>query len=162
MSKSKEEKLNKIIETFFKGLGYDIEVEQSDEFCAYCKDDVISYTLHDTAYNDLAFMNYIRNNYKIPPISIFTMSLLHELGHIITYPRLNKVKYFKAHLKKQAIEKMTVNNMKKAIAVNTYYCGLYDEAIATKKAVELLLKNYNWCLKFEYHFQEALRNADAV
>ena len=153
----KEEKLNELIEIFYEGLGYDIEVEQGDEFCAYCKDDIISYTLHDIAYNDLAFKNYLQKNYDLPPISTFTMSLLHELGHIITYPRLNKVKYFDAQLKKQVINRLTANSMKTAIAINTYYFGLYDEKKATDKAVELLLKNYEWCLKFEYFFKEELR-----
>ena len=154
-----EEKLNQVITTFFEGLGYyNIKVKQAEDF-AYYTNGLITYTLFDCAYFDLGFEKYIKTNYDIPPVSIFTLSLLHELGHYITFHKLNKKKYAKACKIKKRINTITCNSMEKAINVMIKYCSLYDEAIATKKAIQILKKNYSWVLLFEYHFKEALRNA---
>ena len=154
--------IDKLIETFFEGMGYNLKVKQSDEF-AYYSNGLITYTLHDTAYNDIGFAKYIRKHYKnIPECSLFTLSLLHELGHHITMPTLNRKKWRKAKAIKKKIENVTVNSMEKAIAILMIYSNLYDERIATDKAIELLKKNYKWVLRFEYFLHEELKNAGAV
>lgn len=160
-----EEKLNETITIFLRGLGFkNIKVFKSDEFAYILRDGKhsISYTLHDTAYNDLGFMKYVHKNYKVPECSIFTLSLLHELGHYITFPYLNKKKMAKAQKAKKAINKMKVNSMKKAIAIQMKYSALYDERVATAVAVKLLKRNYKFILEFEYYFNEILKTAGAV
>ena len=162
--KSREEKLNAIIEKFFDGLGYgEIEVFQDDEFAYYYNTEEISYTLCDNAWSDLGFSAYIQKNYPdCPTISIFTLSLLHELGHHITKASLNKRKTREAKKQKKNIENTLCDDMEKAIHLQMVYCGLYDEKKATDKAVELLKKNYKWCLKFEYFFRKVLQETAAA
>lgn len=160
-----EERLNAIIKTFFEDMGFhNIEVFMSDEF-AYIwdgKTHKVSYTIHDSAYNDLGFMKYVRKNYRIPECSVFTLSLLHELGHYVTLPYLNQQKMAKCQRIKKAIDKKKVNSMEKAIAIQMRYSALYDEKVATHLAVKLLKRYYKWVLKFEYYFNEELRTAGAV
>ena len=44
------------------------------------------------------------------------------------------------------------------IAKQIRYCKLYEEAIATKKAVEILIANYDYILEFEKTWFKAVMN----
>ena len=159
-----EEKLNNLINTFLKKIDCgELDVYMGDEWAYYNNTKEISYILWDHSYFDIGFMNYVKKNYKCPTVSIFTLSLMHEVGHYLTINSLDPVKLYKAHLKKKKIEKITVNNIEKAIKLQTYYCNLYDERIATTKAIELIKKNYKTVLMFEYLLAELLKeNAGAL
>lgn len=153
-----EKKLNIIINTFFKKIGCgELDVFMGDEWAYYSNTKEISYVLWDHSYSDIGFMNYVKKNYKCPTVSIFTLSLMHEVGHYLTIDNLDPIKFYKAHLKKKKIGKTTVNNIEAAIKIQTYYCNLYDEKIATAKAIELIKKNYKSVLRFEYVLAELLK-----
>ena len=158
------DKLNDCVDDFFNELGYgEITSSLENEFAYYPDTEEITYTLFDTAYIDLGFQKYVQINYpNCPTISVFTLSLLHELGHHITGYSLLPVEWYEASLKKKAFRKTKCNDVQKAIEMQVEYCGLYDERIATNKAIEVLTENYQTCLDFELHFHNILRNAAAI
>lgn len=157
------EKLNDCVDDFFNELGYgEITSSLEDEFAYYPETEEITYTLFDIAYFDLGFQKYIQTNYpNCPTISIFTLSLLHELGHHITRDSLNPVEWLYSSFEKKAFHSKKANNMEDAIAMQMKYCNLYDERIATRKAIEILEENYKTCLDFELHFHNILVHAAA-
>lgn len=159
-----EEKLNNLINTFLKKIGCgELDVFMGQEWTYYNSTKEISYILWDHSYFDIGFMNYVKKNYKCPTVSIFTLSLMHEVGHYLTINSLDRTKIYKSYLKKKKLEKVTANNIETAIKLQTYYCNLYDEKIATAKAIELIKKNYKTVLMFEYLLAELLNeNAGAL
>lgn len=157
-------RINELIEKFFKRLGYgELEAFYADEFAFYPLTEEISYTLCDNVWSDLGFSKYVRKNFpKCPECSLFTISLLHEVGHYVTKDTLNRKKFKESRARKKAIEKIKVNSVSKAIKVQLYYCSLYDERIATAAAVKILKKNYKLVLDFEYALRKVVKDAGAL
>ena len=147
-----EEKLNKIFNQFFVELGYpEIETELTNEFCYYYGQDKITYTLLEMPLSDIGFKNYLKKTYPtMPECSMFIFSLLHELGHHVTMPLFFGSKKWRVCKKRKSIvERMKDTTEEQEIKKQEKYCALYDEAIATKEAVKILIENYDYIVKFE-------------
>lgn len=144
------EKLNRVFEKFFEGLGYgEIECELSTEF-AYWTDDLITYTLIEMPLYDIGFKTYLKETYpKMPECSMMVFSLLHELGHHLTLDNIPKRKQEKCKRIKEKLLNRKCRSAKAVIQKQKDYCNIYDEKIATQKAVQILEKNYDYILKFE-------------
>ena len=140
-------KLNNTIEAMFKALGYsEIKCTFGLDFCYYYDgSNEIEYSLISMPEVDEAFKEYIQNKFtNIPYCSMFTFSLLHELGHHITMPQISKKELKKARKAKKRIENKIKNNPtpKKLKEMQIKYCSLIDEKLATNKAMEILKKYY--------------------
>lgn len=157
------DKLNDCVDDFLNELGYgELTSSLEDEFAYYADTEEIVYTLFDIPYFDLGFQKYIQINYpNCPTISLITLSILHELGHHITKDSLMPEPWLEAALIKKSYRNIKCNDLKDAIEMEVKYCGLYDERIATNKAIEILTDNYQTCLDFELHFKNILVHAAA-
>ena len=129
------EKLTEILQKFVKKFGCDIEV--GEEFSYYYDDALINYSLIIPVFSDKVWKEYVLKtfNYKIK--NIFMFSLLHEIGHHMTYDL-----YTEKDCKK---EDETIKKIEKALACSTSYAtdknlnlayfNLPMEKTATKWAV---------------------------
>ena len=146
-----EKKLTLFIEKFYKNLGYDeIECFLDADFAYYQTTNEISYSLLTMPVNDAAFSEYLKEKYPdAPQINMFVFSLLHELGHYLTLPLISKKKRRKWRKKKKMLEKTRIYSDSDKYNLQLAYCNLPDERIATQKAVELLINNYDYVKQFE-------------
>lgn len=145
------EELNEVFNDFFAMLGYEeIECELNIDFSYYYGADIITYTLFENPLSDIGFMTYIHNTFKnVPPCSTMVLSLLHELGHHVTMPSIKRKKWLKCKKDKRRLERVKTNTNKARIEKQIKYSSLFDEYIATKKAIEILNNNYDLILSFE-------------
>lgn len=152
------ENLNKIIKDFFTELGYEeITPFLSTDFGYYYGDEKISYTIFEMPTADKGFQMYIEKHFhNVPKCSIFTLSLLHELGHHETIDDISEKIYIKCCEKKFKLANKEVKTEQDAIKRQVEYCGIYDEKIATAKAIEILADHYSEVIKFEKTILEAL------
>lgn len=156
------DKLTKKIENFYKALGYDeVSCFMSHEF-AYYDSEEISYTILEDELTDKGYANYLSERFDyVPKCSVFMFSLLHELGHHITLPLIKKQKMLKIRKTKRIFERHCAKAAKspeQIVAWQVRYCKLYDERIATAKAVDILIQNYELVKKHETIIQKALKN----
>lgn len=145
-----EERLNKFFERFFEDLGYpEVECFLDSDFAYYNTTNEIGYTLYTYPYSDEGFQKYLEMTFDyVPECLIITLSLLHELGHYIN--KCHTKKQF-LHYKKWAnkLHKQKARTREELINKQIKYCGLKDEAIATKTAVRLLINNYTFIQEWE-------------
>lgn len=153
------EKLNAVFSEFFADLGYpEITARLDTEFSYWYAEDIITYTLFEMPLTDIGFMTYIKDTYKdIPQCSIMVLSLLHELGHHITIESLSKKKMLKSKKDKKRLAKKSAYSDRDIISRQITYCKIYDEMLATKKAIEILRDNYDYILSFESVWYEAVK-----
>ena len=154
------EKLNKVFEQFFADLGYDeIECKISTEFAYYHANNLITYSLLEMPLLDIGFRNYLKKTYPcMPECSMMVFSLLHELGHHLTMDNINKKKWLKCKKAKKIVEKRKCYTNHDVIQKQFDYCKLFDEAQATKKAVYILIENYDYIIDFEEIWYNAVMN----
>ena len=154
------EEMNEFFENFFFELGYEgIECFLAPEFAYYVGTNEISYSLIENSISDKAFSEYLSIKYPdAPQISMFVFSFLHELGHYLTLPSISKKKWRKWHKKKKMLEKTVVNSDTDLFNLQLAYCNLPDERIATQKAIELLIENYEYLKQFETRALKIIHN----
>lgn len=154
------EKLNDVFNQFFVELGYpEIDVEFTNEFAYYYGQDIIAYTLLSMPDTDAGFINYLKKTYpSMPECSMFIFSFLHELGHHVTLPKLYGTKKWRQCKKRKSINaRMKDSTSEQMMTKQENYCKLFDEAIATKKAVDILCENYDYIVEFETTCANALK-----
>ena len=154
------EELNDFFENFFFELGFeDIECFLAPDFAYYAGTNEISYSLIENSICDEAFSEYLKIKYpNAPTISMFIFSFLHELGHYLTLPKVSKKKLRKWKKKKKMLEKNVVCNSTDLFNLQFAYCNLPDERIATQKAVELLINNYDFIKQFEIYAMKMIQD----
>ena len=150
--------LNKVIEQFFVELGYDeIECSLDLDFAYYVGTDEITYSLFQMEEADKGFRQYLNKVYpNIPECSLFVISLLHELGHHITIPQYSKENFETWSTVKKLLEEQEANTPKEKIEKQIKYCFLFDEAIATKAAVDILIAEYDFIHSYEEKIFKAI------
>ena len=153
------DRLTKKVEKFFAELGFsEIECFMSNEFAYYSDSEEVSYSIFEDSLSDEGYIKYLHSTYdEIPPCSMFTFSLLHELGHHITLPTIKKSKRLKVRKAKKALNRKIRRTAKTAEDIVNFqivYCKLLDERIATRKAVEILKSNYKIVKKYDKIFNK--------
>lgn len=148
------EKLNRVINKLFANLGYEeLESFLSTDFGYFYEQEKISYTILEMPLSDAGFKIFINKHFSnIPQCSIFTLSLLHEIGHHVTIDDISDKMYNKCQEKKNLLARQEVKTPQEIIARQVKYCGIYDEKIATAEAINILLENYTIILDFEQEF----------
>lgn len=157
------ELLNERIEYFLADLGYnniccDLDIEFSYIYERKTSPK-ITYSFFSEPITDRGFKKYLEDTFgsSIPYCSIFTISLLHELGHHITIPRLSKKRLEKAIKEKERLENNYKGTTDRELSELQYnYCKLYIERIATKKAIQIIRNNREKIEDFEKDFFNAV------
>ena len=155
--------LNEIIECFIHSLGYeDIQCDLDSEFSYLYGGAVpiITYSLFEETAADIGFKKYLEDTFNpLPHCTMFTIALLHELGHYITIPKLPEKKLLKSIEEKEELEKSYRGTTDEELAELQYdYCSLYIERIATKMAIKIALNNRRTVKAFEKEFFTALED----
>lgn len=154
------EKLNTICENFFAGLGYDeIECKLDTDFAYYHGSDLITYTLIELPFAEIGLKGYLEKNYPfMPKCSMFIFSLLHELGHYLTVDKIKRKKWLHCQKTKKILDRKVQKIYDDNIMIEKqmFYCTIYDERIATKKAVNLLIENYDFIIEYEKVLNNAI------
>lgn len=152
--------LDNLINTFFEDLGFDeVECFMSYDFAYYNTTKEVSYTLFEMPLSDYGFRLYLEKTYpEIELCSMFTFSLLHELGHYLTWENMSKKKRLKSKKDKKRVEKTREYSEQDKIDKQIAYCGVYEERIATNKAVYLLNNNRELIKSFEKEFFKTVHN----
>lgn len=145
------EKLDNIITSFFEQLGYDeITCFMATDFAYYGNTNEISYTLFEMPLYDIGFKKYLKNHFpNMKECSVFLVSLLHELGHHLTWDGISKKQKLKGKKMKKRLERRRDYTSEDIIQKQIDYCNIYEERIATAKAVEILEEKYNIIVNFE-------------
>lgn len=152
-----------MIHNFYRKLGVtNIKVKYTtDQFCfipSFCglTTPTICYNLQPVEKDIIkGYTKFFKKRYgKVPSCSMFTFSLLHELGHAITENDLNETYEMRSF---EAKKRLSTKLEKKEISLvnaQARYCELYVEKIANDVAIELIEKNYDLVMKYDKNFAE--------
>jgi hypothetical protein len=148
--------LTQMIYNFLRKLGVTnvkVAYNTKDFCCTWEEEDkfTINYNINDIEESViLGYVDFFKKNYnKVPYCTMFTFSLLHELGHCLTLPEANENYCFRSFKAKQRISEKVDNQKITLRQAQYYYCGLYVERIANDKAVEILNNNYEIIKSFD-------------
>ena len=105
------DKLNDCVENFIFQLGYDeITCFLYTDFGYYDDSKEIAYSIFEAEDSSEGFVKFIQDNYyRLPKCSLFTMSLLHELGHYLTLEKFSekeKEEYKITRFSRKILEKL--------------------------------------------------------
>lgn len=133
------DELNSLIEKFVKPFGCKVEIDT--DFAYYPEEKVITWSPFVMDKADRFFQGYVRKNYSDIEADIFLWSLLHEVGHHLTYEfwsnaeieRFGKIKdwiedYFKEN---------KITDIQERLLYEMYF-SVNDEARATGWAAEYM------------------------
>lgn len=139
--KGKEIKaVKKILNKFCKSFG--VKIKKGEGWSAYPKS--ITYPSKVENYNDAGFMELINKYYPDVKASEFTWSLLHEIGHSVTWNNFSK-KAWKNYYKTAPYE----HNIEK-------YFIIPQERVATDWAYNYIKNHPNKIKKLEAKLQKKL------
>lgn len=152
------EMLDCLIDKFFENLGFDeVECFMDLDFAYYDTTKEVSYTLFELPLCDYGFKKYLMNTYpNIELCSMFTFSLLHELGHYVTWSGISRKNRLKSKKDKKRVERIKTYTDSDIINKQIAYCGVYEERIATREAVRILENNREVIKDFEKEFFDTL------
>lgn len=132
----------KVIESFIKDIDSNIEVETDDRFCVDIEEEVVYITDLLSPEEDEIWSEFLKREFKID-YDPYVMSILHEVGHIMTYTEdLHKERemiYFLLQMK------YTDDNFED---FNNEYFKIPMEYEATAWAVDFYRENKELCDKF--------------
>lgn len=139
MKTPKEVIFNKINE-FINTIDNFEDVVEGEEFVCYPDTNEIEIDLVNVDLHDDFYYNLMERTDK-KDISIFTWSILHEVGHCMTYHFLDKRAYNHCQYIKRKIEQGKISA--------TEYYSLADEKRATNWAIKFVDNNYDEVKKFD-------------
>ena len=153
------EKLNSIIEDFVKPFNCKVEVDT--DFAYYPNEKIVTWSPFIMDKADRYFNEYVKENYSNIKADIFLWSLLHEVGHHMTYnmwsdeliKKFNETKLYAEELLKK--EDLTAQQEKISYFV---YFSTSDEDCATKWAAEYMEIYSERVEKFWNKFLEEYKN----
>ena len=149
-----EEKFNTLIEKFFETIGFSVDCSIGLNFAYYPLSKEITYPLIDNTPKEAndAYKVFCKKqfNFDIDTYcNIFTFSLLHELGHYITFDTISKKKMRKIRKAKKYMSNYVCRKQSDFFDKQYVYCSLLDEKLATQTAINLILENQELIIAFE-------------
>lgn len=152
------DKLNDCVENFIFQLGYDgVTCFLYTDFGYYDDSKEIAYSIFETEDSSEGFVKFIQDNYyRLPKCSLFTISLLHELGHYLTLEKFSEKEReeYKVTIEKYSI--LPKDTREIIIEKQMKYSALPIEKAATDVAVDILRTYKNIVSEFEIEFIETL------
>ncbi len=139
------EKINDEIYDFITEFNEDYDCEAGRDFCAYPLAGDIEWSLIYVDKGGKAFYeNFVKRFPKANGFGLFTLSLLHEIGHLETVDK---------YTDDAEVRKRTIN-------INDYF-NLPNEMLATNWAGEWINNNYDYAVGIDYYFTELLNDCYA-
>lgn len=147
-------KLNKTIGRFVESFGCNFGGMSSDFHC-YCGEDdayTVFYSILTPADTDSRFVNMFADEFHINGVGVFTLSLLHEIGHCFTYQNLSKNDIEFSNKSKEIIDEIKDRETK-----DREYFHLPDELIASAWASNFIKNNRKEVLHFDNLMKKELK-----
>ena len=147
-------KLNKTIGRVVESFGCNFGGMSSDFHC-YCGEDdayTVFYSILTPADTDSRFVNMFADEFHINGVGVFTLSLLHEIGHCFTYQNLSKNDIEFSNKSKEIIDEIKDRETK-----DREYFHLPDELIASAWASNFIKNNRKEVLHFDNLMKKELK-----
>ena len=142
--------ITEIIEELYSQLGFSISCFNSTDFAYYPTTEEISYTLFELPFSNDGYKQFLQKYYNFNiPCSMFTFSLLHELGHYVTLHTVSKKQKRRIKKAKKYMSKKICKTYNDSVMLQIVYCKLYDERIATEQAMSFINNNYSLIMKYD-------------
>ena len=139
--KKYREEINNHVENFVKTFDEEYSTVMGDEFYVYLDENLICWTLICDDEGAIAFEENFRKHFPIAKnFDVFTLSILHEIGHLETEDEM--------------IDDTQYRNSEKI--TNEEYFKLHNERIATEWAGDWLEENYSIAKNFENKLHKLL------
>ena len=134
-------KINNTIQSFLLTIDEEYTCEMGKDFCAYTDLDMINWSIIYTDKSGINFYNNFINRFPIAKnFNLFTLSILHEIGHLetenemyddtnINIDKLTDNQYFALHNEKIATDwagEWIENNFDKAKKINTILTNILE------------------------------------
>ena len=136
------EKINDEVRFFIQEFNTDYDCACASDFSAYPLDKDLEWTLIITPKSEDSFRNNFVKRFPIAKnFSVFTLSLLHELGHLETSYDYRDDRVARSYVRDE----------------ESYY-NLYNETIATNWAGYWIEENYNYAFSIDKHFTSLIED----
>lgn len=147
-------KVTRIVDRYITSFGCNSGGISYDFLCC-CHDDenTIFYTVLMKNKADEAFKNFVKEEFNIDGVDIFTLSLLHEVGHIMTQNYLTDSEDSYCNEVKEMLSKQP----KWTPSIGNYYWHLADELMATQWACDYIHNNRKEVLHFDNLIKKELK-----
>ena len=144
MSLDKElKKINETVKIFVQSINEEYDCVMGLDFMADLANDVIVWSILTIEKSGEAFYdNFISRFPKAKGFSLFTLSILHEVGHLETENEME--------------DDVDIRNNE--IMTNEEYFNLFNERIATDWAGYWIEKNFQKAINLDDTFRNALNN----
>lgn len=143
--------ITEIIEDFYSELGFSISCFCDTEFAYFPTTEEISYSLFELPPADEGYKQFVKQYYNFDiPCSMFTFSLLHELGHYLTLKDISKKTLRNIRKAKKYMNKRVCKTFNDCVTLQIIYCSLQDEKKATEQAISLINNNYQLIMDYDY------------
>ena len=128
-----------ILDDLFFELGYEeLTAFLGTDFAYYGRDKEISFTFLTLDWADEGFLLYLNHTFPdLPQVSLLMYSILHEIGHHITYHK-GKKRYLRYKKAVKAIKLKKKESKAEKVQRQIKYCSIPDEAMATKAGMNIL------------------------
>ena len=134
-------KINEVVRDFVKSISEEYDCRMGIEFCVYLEENMIEWSILYVENGGEAFYeNFISRFPKARGFNLFTLSVLHEIGHLETEWDMEDETYLR--------NTDTMDD-------ETYF-NLYNEKIATDWAGEWIEDNFDEALAIDDKFNEIL------
>ena len=134
--------INNAIYDFITEFNEDYDCEAGLDFCAYPLAGDIEWSLiYEDSGGKAFYKNFVERFPKANGFGLFTLSLLHEIGHLETVSEYINDKEERSNTKKCAD-----------------YFKLHNEVIATNWAGKWINNNYDYAVGVDYYFTELLHD----
>ena len=133
-----------ILQNFINSINDNIQVYKSNRFECDIEKEQIFVCSKEADDLDIQFMEWFKNQPEYTPINVILASILHEIGHIMTYQEQETEQ-------RNALEKMLVfmyeENIITEKEMNFTYWDLDTERNATMWGIEYFKNNRKKCLE---------------
>ena len=127
------EQIDELVRGLVKSIDEDYECEIGSDFCVYLDEDLIHWSLlYKDECGQAFYQNFIERFPRAKGFGLFTLSLLHELGHLETEWDM------------EDDSELDTDSLS-----NEDYFALHNEKIATDWAGEYLIQHYEDVFAFD-------------
>ena len=134
-------KINEVVRDFVKSINEEYDCRMGIEFCVYLEENMIEWSILYVENGGEAFYeNFISRFPKARGFNLFTLSVLHEIGHLETEWDMEDETYLR----------------NTDIMDDETYFNLHDERIATDWAGEWIEDNFDEAFAIDDKFNEIL------
>ena len=136
------EKINETVKEFVKSIDEEYDCRMGLDFMACLDENVVVWSLLCTETSSKAFYdNFVSRFPKAKGLSFFTLSILHEVGHLETEWEME--------------DDVEIRNSK---MTNEEYFNLFNEIIATDWAGSWIENNFQKAINLDDIFRNVLNN----